>query len=370
MINNLIISNLTTVAAVSSAGAIPGPYWLFTILHWLTFTLHLIAMNTLFGGLLLLVLSRRSVFAELMQGTMTRLLPTLMATTITLGVAPLLFVQVIYGRFFYSATVIQGWNWFLLIPVLICVYYLLYLAAMRKNMSDKTKRELHVVALIGLVYVSYTLTMISDLAIKPDLWQSIYIQSPEGFNLNPDVVQTIFRWAHTITGGLAVAGIIIQLFALYHPRFKESRDLLRFGGKIFIMAAIKASIFAIIYLLTLKSEILIGFMKSPGIHVIGLGIILNLAAGYTVIKSYKADAPRRLVKLSALLVFGGVFSMVMARHYLRLVFLEGKFNPADLQIATQWSPIVMFLVTFVLGLVVLFWMAFKFFKSKDADLEG
>ncbi len=361
-----IASPVIGVATSASATAIPGPFWLFTILQWLTFTLHLIAMNILFGGLLLLVLSRRSIFAELMQGTMTRLLPNIMAATITLGVAPLLFVQVLYGRFFYSASIIQGWNWFILIPVLIVVYYLLYLAAMRKSLSDRVRRDLHVIALIGLVYVSYTFTMISDLASKPDLWQAVYIQSPEGFSLNPDIVQTFFRWAHTITGGLAVAGIVIQLFALYHPRFKENRELLRFGGKIFIMGAIKASIFAIIYLLTLSSTALIGFMKSPGRHTLGLGIVLNIAAGYTVIKSYTADKPRLMVKLSTGLVFGGIVTMVMARHYLRLVFLEGHFDPAKLEVATQMGPIVMFLATFIVGLIVLFWMMFKFFKSKDS----
>ena len=38
---------------------------------------------------------------------------------ITLGIAPLLFVQVVLGRFFYSATILLGWVWLGMLLLLI-----------------------------------------------------------------------------------------------------------------------------------------------------------------------------------------------------------------------------------------------------------
>ena len=98
----------TLLANTGPSLAVPGPYWLFTLLHWLTFALHLIAMNLLFGGLVILLISKKSPFRKLMFDTETRLFPTVMAATITLGVAPLLFVQVVYGKFFYTATILSA----------------------------------------------------------------------------------------------------------------------------------------------------------------------------------------------------------------------------------------------------------------------
>ncbi|MEE9203583.1 MAG: hypothetical protein V3U08_01100 [Nitrospirales bacterium] len=42
-----------------------------------------------------------------------------MAFAIVLGVAPLLFIQVLYGQLFYTAAILVGRVWILLILVLI-----------------------------------------------------------------------------------------------------------------------------------------------------------------------------------------------------------------------------------------------------------
>jgi len=359
------IGNIILMVA-SSGGphlSIPGPYWLFTILQWLTFSLHLTAMNILFGGLLILLLARRGVFPQMMPDIMTRLLPTAMAATITLGVAPLLFVQVIYGGFFYSASIVSAMNWFLLIPVVLATYYLLYAAAMKLGLSSRTQMILLWAAAVGLIYVSYTLTMISDLAQKPDIWGGLYQSSPSGGSLNPSWGQTIFRWGHSIAGALAVAGVVIVLFALYHRRLAQNRDLMKFGVRMFLLGVIKATVLAIIYLFTLEGIIFKAFLVSPGLHAILAAILLNIVAAILLVKAPGSERPGRTAVSGAALVFGGVLMMVIARHYLRLVYLEGRFDPAALPAAMQWLPFLMFAVTLVVGLVVLFWMLRRYFGT-------
>lgn len=363
------IGNFMLMAA-SSGGpslSIPGPYWLFTILQWVTFALHLTAMNILFGGLLILLLARRGLFRQMMHDIEIRLLPTAMAATITLGVAPLLFVQVIYGGFFYSASIVSAMNWFLLIPVVLATYYLLYAAAMKPGLSSRTETMLLAGAAVGLIYVSYTLTMISDLAQKPDLWAGLYQSSPSGGSLNPSWGQTIFRWGHSIAGALAVAGVVIVLFALYHRRLAQNRGLMKFGVKMFLLGTIKATALAIIYLFTLQGIIFKTFLVSPGVHAILAAILFNIAAAILLTKAPGSEHPRRLALSGAALVFGGVLMMVIARHYLRLVYLEGRFDPAAVPVSMQWSPVLMFAVTFVVGLVVLYWMLRRYFGTAASN---
>jgi len=360
---NVLPAFQPVLAVAGPALAQPAPYWLLTALHWLTFTLHLVAMNLLFGLLLVLLLARRHAAVRLLEETAIKIFPVAMAATITLGVAPLLFTQVVYGEFFYAATIVSGWNWFLQIPVVMAVYYLLYIVALRKNLSAGVRRGLLLAAAVGFVYISYTFTMISDLAEKPALWAGLYLASPGGASLNPHVAETIFRWGHSITGAVAVAGIMILWFALFHPQLKGRTDLLALGGRVFVVAAVKATVLSLIYLALIDRTVLGRYLESPALHALVTAIVLNVAAGVLAWRVRRAARPLGHVLAASGLVFLGVVCMVAARHYLRLVYLRDAFDPATLTVVPQWGPFAMFLVTFVIGLVVLYWMLRKFFTA-------
>lgn len=361
MISLPIVNILTSGPSMS----IPGPYWLFTILHWLTFTLHLLAMNFLFGGILLIIFAKKSPDRKLLLPDKLKAFPTSLAATITLGVAPLLFLQVIYGKFFYSATVISGWNWFMTVPIVIIVYYLLYVTSLKKNLTDKKRITLLSIAAVGLVYVSYTLTMISDLAIKPELWAGLYQASPEGMSLNPNWIQTFFRWGHAIAGAVTVAGIIIQLYTLYYKKVKGNLELFIYGRRIFMIGMIKATILATIYLFVIDWDILMGFLSSPGLHTLLTAIVVNIAAIIVNYRVSSVEKNRGMIIVTAGLVFVGMFLMVMTRHFLRLVYLDGIFDPANLDIQTQIGPLALFVICFVPGVIVTIWMIKKYFSTQQ-----
>ena len=105
------------------------------VLHFLlllTFFLHVLFMNCLLGGVLLTAWSRLRSRAPgdehaRLADQYTKLLPTLVAGTVTFGVAPLLFLQVIFGQFFFSSSVIMAWPWFMVVPILLLAYYGTYL---------------------------------------------------------------------------------------------------------------------------------------------------------------------------------------------------------------------------------------------------
>ena len=54
-------------------------------------------------------------------------LPAILGLAITTGIAPLLFLQILYKRQFYTANLVLFNRFMLLLPALIAAYYLLYL---------------------------------------------------------------------------------------------------------------------------------------------------------------------------------------------------------------------------------------------------
>ena len=107
--------------------ALPAPPVLFVGLLGLTFVVHM-----LFLGLLVAALWQR-VGAEWGKKNTGEIEPLHRAgvmafsTTITAGVAPLLFVQVLYGKYFYSSSIAIGFPWLAIVGYLLIGFYSLYL---------------------------------------------------------------------------------------------------------------------------------------------------------------------------------------------------------------------------------------------------
>ena len=100
---------------------LPAPVWLLKLLHIVTLSLHFVAVEMLLGGLLLAVLLslfRNSAHSLVTARALARRLTVVMTFVINLGVPPLLFAQVLYGRALYTSSVLIGLYWIALIPML------------------------------------------------------------------------------------------------------------------------------------------------------------------------------------------------------------------------------------------------------------
>src|SRR6266567_2268328 len=108
---------------------LPAPVWLLKLLHIVTLALHFVAVDLLLGGLLIAVLLNlltKSSEAKTAAAAIARRLPIVMTYVINLGVPPLLFAQVLYGRALYTSSVLIGVYWISIIAVLTLTYWLLY----------------------------------------------------------------------------------------------------------------------------------------------------------------------------------------------------------------------------------------------------
>ena len=114
------------------ATPLPGPEWLFHVLLVFTFVLHVLFMNLTLGGTVLAAISQvfskgqegdhRTVLAQRLMGVNVYAI----SLTITTGIAPLLFVQVIFQQYFYTATILISWIWFGFLVLLLLGYYSTY----------------------------------------------------------------------------------------------------------------------------------------------------------------------------------------------------------------------------------------------------
>jgi hypothetical protein len=329
-----------------------APLGLVNVLHWLTLTLHFVAMNFLLGGVIItLHAAVRKRWNDPTLLKFVRLFPSAMAATVTLGVAPLLFLQVVYPRQVYAAAIVSGWFWLNVITAVIIAYYALYRVALKAEKTGKVSVPALLLALLGLLYVSAVYSSVFAMAERPKLIHDLYAQNQSGLVWNPDVSDYILRWLHMILGAVTVGGFFVGMLG------RNESATYQTGKQYFVVGMALASLAGMGYMLALL-PILAAFMHSPAIWALTVAILLSLGSLHFFFqKKFCA---------SGLMLFVSMLGMVYARHTVRLLRLAGQFDPNAWRVAPQWGPFAMFLICFVIMLVVVGYMLRLFFQPRPA----
>jgi hypothetical protein len=328
-----------------------APLWLVTVLHLLTLTLHFLAMNVLLGGAAItLWSSARNRWNGTQAADFSRLFPAATAATVTLGVAPLLFLQLVYPRQVYAAAIVSGWFWLLVPGAVITAYYAFYRASHQGQRTGRADHPMLVLALLGLLYVSLVYSSVFSMAEQPALVRALYAKNQSGWVWNPSVGSYALRWLHMVLGAWTVGGFFVGMLGRKDPAVSAT------GKAAFAWGMGLAAAAGIAYLASLGPQ-LEAFMRSPAILALAGAVLLSLAALHFFF--------RKAFWVSGLALFLSVFGMVYARQVLRLLRLGATFDPASWRIAPQWSPFLLFLVCFLVMLAVLAWMLWLFFGSRS-----
>jgi hypothetical protein len=114
--------------------------------------------------------------AQPLAATLRDWLPFGLGAAITTGVAPLLFVQILYQRAFYTANLLLAWRWLVVIPVLGIAFYSLYLG--KTSRFDHWRRSVQgAVALVttgALLFVGFCWTSNHLLSLREASWPAVY----------------------------------------------------------------------------------------------------------------------------------------------------------------------------------------------------
>jgi len=324
-------------------------HWLwFQVLLLLTFVLHLIMMNLILGGSLITLWD---TFIRKSKTQYSGSLPVLIALTINLGVPPLLFVQVLYGNLFYSSAVTLAVPWILVIPVLILAYYGSYVFVKNSERAPLWSRAGLILSSLFILYVGFMYVNNSTLTINPAAMQS-HLDDPGGMNLNMGDKSLWPRYLHFIVAAIAVASLGIAVYAKFS--FKDDTEamaaVIKSNLKRFAWFTLAQFIFGTLFWLTTPKHVWMTFM-GQNIPATILMILSWLIIISMILSAFRGKLWPTVIH--ALLV---IIIMAVMREFMRSAYLAEIFKPSQLEVVNKYSPLIVFLVVFLTGLYMIYYM--------------
>ncbi len=332
---------------------IPVQWWWFQAFLLLLFPIHLLAMNAMVGGLGLSIFEwfRGGPANRRVAHTVAVSLPVVVAFAVNMGVAPLLFLQVLYGHLIYTSTILMGAFWILVIPMLIAAYYGLYLYDFRFKQLGGLGVIIAIGALALLVVIGYMFSNNMTFMTLPHLF-SEYFDHMGGDMLVSWHAMFLPRFLHMMAGSVAIGGLFVAVLGeLKRKVDPEVADQAKsVGMKTFFWVTLLNIAIGTWFLLRIPGDSKMIFLGAKIWPTLLFGVAILL-----VISALLASRRQRLwptVVLSVLVIY----VMTFMRAYLRGELLQGYFYPSTLKVTCQYSPLVFFLAVLLFGMGCIVWM--------------
>lgn len=357
---------------------LPAPSGLLWFLLTLTYFLHVLPMNFVLGGSVIALVSRsvggdgpRAARHRELERWFSTAMPVAVAATVTFGVAPLLFVQALYGRLFFTGSVIMAWFWFAVIPLLLVGYYGSYLLAFRGDSLGKWSAVVAWISTLCFAVIAFLYTNNMTLMLRPDAFQAKYLHSGAGLQLNLDDPTLWPRYLHFLMSAIAVAGMAVAHYGLVRARRNAEFGAwaVRHGTLWFVVATGASMGAGIWWLGALPRPILMRFMGgSPfAASMLGLGITFGLCTLVFMAMAITATDPRKPLRASGGALALTLVTMILARDQVRRGALEAAGFQVNPWVAPQWGPILLFAVLLVVALALVVWMVTAFARGRERD---
>ncbi|HOT96273.1 MAG TPA: hypothetical protein PLG50_11425 [bacterium] len=339
---------MNAIPLVPSPEPIPAPWPVFEILGVLLFMLHILCINVVLGGSLLALLSKGPKENSVAEAILKKI-PSALALGVTLGIAPLLFLQVLYGHLIYTSSILMALWWILIIPLLIIAYYGTYLHA-HTPVRWLGRVSIGLAALIFL-YIVFIYTNNMTLMLQPEKWSGYFTQRG-GTLLNWSDASLWPRYLHFVVASVAVAGLFTGL--VWQIRLKKgvpgAAEEVRKGLRLFAIATTLQVAVGLWFLVTLPREIMRAFMGGHLLYTIllGLGIILAIGALVLAFKGKFWPAFAHLIALTLV--------MVLNRMAVRDLYIGRFFRVSDLPLKPQYDVMILFVLILFAGLGAVWYM--------------
>lgn len=354
---------------------VPAPVWLILFLKVLGFTLHLIPMGIWFIGLPIAIgcrifpcsLSRRFSERILQQ------LPIFVALGINFGIVPLLFLQTMMPKPFYTATILMAWQWISVVPLLLVGYYAVYLAAFAARDGKIVVPILTgIIASICLMAIGVVMTTGMTLIVSPQWWDMLWEKTQiaaavtglaHEVTLRPEVW---IRFAAAAALGFfttAIWGIFDSHFLM--PRSEKNTDenlaYRRWTRKLAVLLmAISLAGFGAVWFLIFKFPTmqttfpLFGFLVAL-VALTWLCLLVRGTQNDLTLKQLIVPLAGYVLTISLFAIYRQTGQLAMLRNY------DGFLITHE---SIEWSPIILFLILFVAGVLCCGWMVTQFVRSK------
>lgn len=344
---------------------LPAPVWLFVSLHTLTLGLHFVAVHFLVGGLALATVwafaGRLKSDPVLLQssGVIAHRLPIVMTYVINLGVPPLLFAQVLYGRALYTSSVLIGVWWISVVGLLMLSYSLLYLMG-RGNEISTAGAWLGLLALLVVMKIGMIYSANMSLMLRPDLWVAIYRDAPEGTTLGTGDPSVLPRWLFMMMGSVGVCGVaLMALSMLKELPWAVGPMMLRWGGRLLAIFTVVQIALGFLVFHVQPEGVRIGLWDVPFYRICSIAWIVTAAALIVLgaVVSRRDRMTWRALTVVGLVSLVNVLLIVLVRDGIRYAALKlAGFNIWERAVSANWSTVILFLILFVGALAMLAWL--------------
>lgn len=203
----------------------PLPTVLYLSCYVLTLCIHLVLISYTLAGagyLAVLALVGRNRFHSAHElGTIIQdWLPFSLGLAITAGVAPLLFIQILYQPLFYTANLLLFHRWMLIVPTLIFGFYLLYV--LKSDLGAKRERLWRFsagAAFLCFAFVGWAWTENHLLSRSSDQWVEFY-RSKQFFFRSAETLPRLLFW-------FLLAATVLSVLLGWQLRYTRTKAAIR-----------------------------------------------------------------------------------------------------------------------------------------------
>jgi len=339
-------------ALIPTPDALPVAWGWFQLLLLPTFFLHILLMNVMFGSAFIALVSHLRAPAEARPCTLeiSQKLPFTIAFAVNLGVAPLLFVQVLYGHLFYVSSLLMAVFWLSIMVLLIAAYSLAYVYKYR--FAELAGWRVLVAGLITacLLAIAFFFTNNLTLMQTPAAW-SRYFDQPGGLLLNFADPTLWPRYLHFMVSAIAIGGLALAAFFSWQHRrgVAAAGPWVAYGCRWFGSATLVNLAIGLWFLLALPAGML---TLATGL---GRLFLLILAGGVALALVAVNLSFAQRVRPALACALGTLALMIGARSLLRTMMLA-PFSLDQLAVVPAYGPMVLFFLFLAGGLALIGWM--------------
>ncbi|MCH7556625.1 MAG: hypothetical protein IIB56_04110 [Planctomycetes bacterium] len=366
----MLIANVSLIPSYDMLG-MPILPWIVQVLMALTLALHWSFLAMTAGGATAYVVNRYNSLNSdtvALKG-LSAFLPFSLSMAMTLGIAPLLFVQVLYGNFFYTANILMGYVWLGLLVLMIANFYLLYLGFW----LSKHQRGVRCVGILILLLLAGSALILSSnatLTQSPQAWEAF--RANKGIALYLGDTTLLPRWTFAIFALLAGGGLFVAIYALLRSGTKNETAGRAISKAVLVsvvgMAGILISGFWASRSLPQATRSSL-FSSGESVFAYAAAASFVLALVLTLSSWFKKSVLK--LGLSAVLFFLGLLAMAALRDTLRRIALGKQLNLAEIPVHSQWDSFALFLVIFILGLMLVGYIVKEgFFNRPKLQVGG
>jgi hypothetical protein len=352
----------TTLNLLRDPAGIPFYPVVFQGLYVLTWALHAAFVLLALGGMTLSVVGttrqKGSANWKLLTGHMVQTSKISVSLLILLGIAPLLFTQVIYDPNWYVVNSLSGVWVFVFIYALMAGYMMLYWFYYANRKGSSSSVLLGVISLLFLVFGGLLMHVFAYESIQPAKWMEWYapggVVDTSGLNFHVNPIRLLFL--------VILSAPTLGIFLLNYSDFVSTRKdfapdyvaFVRSLGKKIATVGLLAS--AVLFAAWMLQE---GLLLNPlALAIVAAVVVLLLM----VAKGMNSYAITGVLVVAALLISA-------LREYIRFDLMTGLgYNIYDYPMNIDWPSVIMFLLTFVIfGFTAIGWivtMAWKVGKTE------